>query len=72
MDAPYSRLAFGYPVPVHSCQGDLFNMSPWGPARMGEGGYPPESEPGYDPRQGGRWTFWVLAELAGTTAPPTP
>jgi hypothetical protein len=58
---PYSRLAFGCPVPIHRGQGDLFNMSPWGPARLDQGGYPPESEPGYDPRIGGRWLFWRSA-----------
>lgn len=59
--APYSRLAFGYPVPIHRGQGDLFNMTPSGHVWMDQGGYPPESEGSYDPRVGGRWLFWANA-----------
>lgn len=63
----YSRLAFGEPVPIHPFQGDLFHMTPWGPARMDQGGYPPESNPGYDPKawpgtQAERWLFWNRQE----------
>lgn len=58
MSAHYSRLAAFEPHPVHRHQGDLFLMTPWGPAVMDQGGYPPESEPDYDPRVPGRWLFW--------------
>lgn len=38
------------------CQGDLF-----GTRGLYDGGYPPDSEPGYDPRKGGRWLLVVPA-----------